>query len=605
MVNKHPIVFIHEDIIDESSMDSDATVELTTNNSTQTSSPPPSASINNDFPLSASNHQVRTNIIKTRPIQERTRSQHLQNEIMAMIELENGDLSLRALQSPRETLRTYIKERVPIPVPRGQDNFLNSRFDNDATLLHGSVQLLRHDVTEMLLTYGADVNIMDNGKTIAHTAAELNDTLLLLILGRHKADFSVRNDEGETPLMVAIALCNREAIKLIWNFRPLNILSANEETILHYAARHNNVSVARQACHPDLQINIHQQSQHELRTALHIAVQQSNVTITRVLLEHGALDQWEDRYGRKAHEYIKNDAIGMLFFRYNLPCGIEPTDVSSRSTSPINIEENSQELHHNEAPQGSNAQQQSPLRIKTFARLSMTADETTTSPPAKRRNFVPSERGKFTASTVRKGQQRETTIVAEQQAGTSATINSQTTVARPEPTPKPPYTNVMEPQPGPSSHRNVQPTPLLTELLENKTPERYVLYNPQLRDDSTLLKTSFLGFASTSNWKESNPIEPPCPSDYTRPNFALLTSFFNYRMNNITEYRMHLRHLNSQYSRRLQTANRPKYRRELYELYLWERMHINNTLIRVRAALIRAAIAKQLAETYHRAGPSC
>jgi hypothetical protein len=54
MVNKHPIVFIHEDIIDESSMDSDATVELTTNNSTQTSSPPPSASINNDFPLTAS-----------------------------------------------------------------------------------------------------------------------------------------------------------------------------------------------------------------------------------------------------------------------------------------------------------------------------------------------------------------------------------------------------------------------------------------------------------------------------------------------------------------------------------------------------------------------
>jgi ankyrin repeat protein len=315
MVNKQPIVFIHEDIIDESSMDSDATVELaTTNNNIQNSSPPPSSPINNNISLSSNNHQVRTHIIKTKPIQERTRSQHVQNEIMAMIELENGDLSLRALHAPRETLRTYIKERMPLPVPRGEDNFLNSRFDNDVTLLHGSVQLLKHDVTEMLLTYGADVNIMDNGKTIAHTAAELNDTLLLLILRRHKVDLSVKNDEDETPLMVAIALCNREAIKLIWDFRPINILSDNEETILHYAARHNNVSVARQACHPDLQINIHQQSQHELWTALHIAVQQSNVTITRVLLEHGALDQWEDRYGKRAHEYIKNDAIGMLFF---------------------------------------------------------------------------------------------------------------------------------------------------------------------------------------------------------------------------------------------------------------------------------------------------
>ena len=125
--------------------------------------------------------------------------------------------------------------------------------------------------------------------------------------------------------MVAIALNNKEAIKLMWDFRPIKTSSAHEETILHYAARHNNVSVARKACNPDLQNNLHQQSQHELRTALHIALQQSNVAITRVLLEHGAVDQWEDRYGKRAHEYMNtNDAIGMLFFRYNLPCGIEP-----------------------------------------------------------------------------------------------------------------------------------------------------------------------------------------------------------------------------------------------------------------------------------------
>lgn len=208
---------------------------------------------------------------------------------MAVIELEAGDLSLRALHVPRGTLRTYIKERMSIPVPKGDDNFLNSRFDNDTTLLHGSVRLLKHDVTELLITYGADVNIMDHGKTVAHTAAELNEALLILILRRHKANFSIKSEEGETPLLVAIALNNKEAML---DFRPINTSSANEETILHYAARHNNVNVARKACHSDLQINIHKQSQHELRIALHIAVQQSNVVITRVLLEHGALDQW-------------------------------------------------------------------------------------------------------------------------------------------------------------------------------------------------------------------------------------------------------------------------------------------------------------------------
>ena len=137
----------------------------------------------------------------------------------------------------------------------------------------------------------------------------------------------------------------------------------NEETILHYAARHNNISVARNACDPDLQIDSNQQSQHELRTALHIAVQQSNV---RVSLEHGALDKWEDRYGRRTNEYITDDVISMLFFRYNLTCDIENVDVPSRSTTPINVKENIERLQQNEAPHESHEQQQGPFRPRAF-----------------------------------------------------------------------------------------------------------------------------------------------------------------------------------------------------------------------------------------------
>jgi hypothetical protein len=92
---------------------------------------------------------------------------------------------------------------MSIPVPKGDDNFLNSRFDNDTTLLHGSIRLLKHDVTELSLTYGADVNVMDHGKTVAHTAAELNDALLILILRCHKANFSIKSEEVEIPLMVS------------------------------------------------------------------------------------------------------------------------------------------------------------------------------------------------------------------------------------------------------------------------------------------------------------------------------------------------------------------------------------------------------------------
>jgi hypothetical protein len=297
------------------------------------------------------------------------------------------------------------------------------------------------------------------------------------------------------------------------------------------------------------------------------------------------------------------------FFRYNLPCGIEPTDVSPRSTSPINIEENSEQPHHNEAPQESNAQQPGPFRTKTFARLPKTAEETTTSPPAKRRNFIPSERGKFTASTVRKRQQKETTMDTEPQASQSTTsINDQSTVARQEPPQGQPYPSIMEPQPGPSSREcdlHTPPTSDNLQTTQSTYQECCVLYNPQLRDDSTLTKTSSPGFPSDFNWNENIPIEPPCPQNYIRPNFATTTPIFNYKISSIREFKIHLMHLNNQYSRKLRNANRPRYKRDLYELYLWERININNTFLRVRAALIKAALMKQLAGTFSRTGPSC
>ena len=61
------------------------------------------------------------------------------------------------------------------------------------------------------------------------------------------------------------------------------------------------------------------QSTHELCTALHVAVQQSNVEIARVLLQHGAQDDWEDSYGRRARYYVgRDEAMEALFKQHKL-----------------------------------------------------------------------------------------------------------------------------------------------------------------------------------------------------------------------------------------------------------------------------------------------
>ena len=102
----------------------------------------------------------------------------------------------------------------------------------------------------------------------------------------------------------------------ILNYWNINIFSTNNETILHYAARHDDPEVARYACDPKHGIKLNQRSTHELRTALHIAVKGSKVEIARILLENGARDEWGDLFGTYARDYIRDDEIGVLFKKH-------------------------------------------------------------------------------------------------------------------------------------------------------------------------------------------------------------------------------------------------------------------------------------------------
>ena len=101
-------------------------------------------------------------------------------------------------------------------------------------------------------------------------------------------------------------------MKEILNYWNINIFSTNNESILHYTARHDDPEVARYACDPKHGIKLNQRSTHELRTALHIAVKNSRVEIARILLENGARDEWGDLFGNLARAYICDDNIGVV-----------------------------------------------------------------------------------------------------------------------------------------------------------------------------------------------------------------------------------------------------------------------------------------------------
>jgi ankyrin repeat protein len=87
-------------------------------------------------------------------------------------------------------LREFLSGKIAFPRPRGAQNFLNIIFEDGKTLLHGSVLQKRYDITDILLFYGADVNIRENNRSILHYAVEKNDTLLFNIVASYGADLS-------------------------------------------------------------------------------------------------------------------------------------------------------------------------------------------------------------------------------------------------------------------------------------------------------------------------------------------------------------------------------------------------------------------------------
>jgi len=616
-----PFVTIYCDIVDnkDEENDSDTTVELSP--VTPTSPSPPALSpifepsaindeVSNEIPLYMPPYYSLTDeitdettelpskkeinvckklaydCIKTRYMQDATRYRHLHNERAAIIELDKNLLTIRLINVPREILRNFLEMQLPLPAPTGEENFLNTIFDGGITLLHSSAKQLSYDIIDLILVHGADTDIKEDGKTVAHRAAETNDTLLIRVLYRHKANFSKLDDNGETALMVAMALGNKAVTRLLQKTDSINTTSANDESILHYAAKYNNLILAKRGCERGKKININMRSRHESRTALHIAVQMSHVGVTRLLLKHGARDEWEDHLGKYAKDYIRDEEVKLLFIWHKM---LEP---STAPTSQPTATTASAELNTNEP-----TTQEPPTRRRAAF---MTAEEN---------QFTPSKKGKFSSSTKKKGQdtsttgnelQQQPTDDTDPQPGPSRTtydserlddpenISPTTTLTlkyRPEISENGGNTNFsqIEPQYNGSSDNDY---PILTSILINNpltndnqphtqgTCNTHVLYDPKLWDGTTIPKPTLRGFGSECRWKNCCPLEPQRPENYIRPELEQLAPKMDYPINAYCDYASHLLHLNMQYSWRVGLANRPRYQRDLYEMYVWERSNI-------------------------------
>jgi hypothetical protein len=282
------------------------------------------------------------------------------------------------------------------------------------------------------------------------------------------------------------------------------------------------------------------------------------VEIAQILLENEARDEWGDLSGSYARDYIRDDEIGVLLKKHGFS------------------------LNYN-------------YETKKYE------------PDTIRKEIQPTQGGKaISSSTIKK--RTQTTVTDEPQPGPSRAVSFNTNTGHQ--LCLPPATTD-EPQPGPSgikrscvSDKSTKDFPMLIRFNQTTTPKQldancYIIYDPSLRDDSKLPKISIFGFDPEYRWTEGYPIAPQRPANYTRPDLKNCAPKIIYPMDSPNAYKFHLMHLNLEYSDRLKSANRSWYKRDLYEIYNWERNNLDNDLKRAQAVLLRGAFQKRLSAMTH------
>lgn len=107
------------------------------------------------------------------------------------------ELDLRNdLCTSRNHLRIPVSKKKKKKGGEKLEEALSAYFVNGQTLLHGTVTEERFDVTDVMLEFEADPDIIEDGQMIVHRAAATNNTHLLRVISYNNCKLRVWNSLG-------------------------------------------------------------------------------------------------------------------------------------------------------------------------------------------------------------------------------------------------------------------------------------------------------------------------------------------------------------------------------------------------------------------------
>ncbi|XP_030420317.1 nuclear factor NF-kappa-B p105 subunit isoform X3 [Gopherus evgoodei] len=174
---------------------------------------------------------------------------------LTAVQDENGDnvIHLAIIHLHSELVRNLLE----VVLDFNLDDIINMRNDLYQAPLHLAVITKQAEVVEDLLRAGADVSLLDrHGNSILHLAAKEGDDKILNILLKH---------EKTSPM--------------------INYSNGEGLSVIHMAVMANSMPCLRQMIAAGADVNA--QEQKSGRTALHLAVEQENISLAGCLLLEG------------------------------------------------------------------------------------------------------------------------------------------------------------------------------------------------------------------------------------------------------------------------------------------------------------------------------
>ncbi|QGM48866.1 ankyrin repeat protein [Magpiepox virus] len=206
--------------------------------------------------------------------------------------------------------------------------------DNDLLCLDDRVRTDELSILRLLLDYGADINAVNSyGFTALHDAVRYNNIGIVKLLLSRGIDTTIKSKTGFTAFVYATRVKNTDILKYILKYYNGYNDYIYDSYALIEAMYGNNKNIDTITILLDLGLNVDLRN-YSGNTVLHVAVEQGNYLITKLLLSRGADPNAENQIGRTS---IYRACCYSKIVKLLLVYGARTVIVDKNNCTPINI----------------------------------------------------------------------------------------------------------------------------------------------------------------------------------------------------------------------------------------------------------------------------